>query len=555
MYNITKLCRCRNILTSSTVALLLLPRAEASPPSTISLSPLGTYQAGSFLTSAAEIAAHDPITQRLYVVNAQAARIDVLSIIDPLNPVSVGTIAVAGYGAVANSVSVHSGIIAVAVEANPKTDPGKVVFFNSGLQPLSAVTVGAQPDMLVFAPDGRTLLVANEGEPAEDYSIDPEGSVSVIRLPHGPAGAGAVVQSDVIDAGFSAYNGFSPQTLFYGNGTPGTAKPAIRVFGPETINVVSQNLEPEYITISQDSKTAWVTLQEANSLAILDIPSGSIRKLVGLGTKNHNVPGNGLDASDADGTVNIRPWPVEGLYLPDAIASFRRGPDTFLVLANEGDSRDWDGYGEEERIRDLALDPIAFPDAASLKGNAQMGKLRVTSAQGDPDGDGVYSELYSFGSRSVSIRDAAGNLVWDSGDQIEQITSTINGVLFNSNHETNSFDNRSDDKGPEPEAITTGQVGGRIYAFLGLERVGGIMVFDVTEPTAPFYVDYVNRRNFTFATTLPAAGDLGPEGVLFIKGESSPTGKPLLVVANEVSGTTTLFAINLIHPSRGKNGK
>lgn len=533
----------------SLAASLALPAMAASPHS-ISIAPVGSISAGSFLTSAAEIAAHDPATQRIFVVNAQAARVDVVSIANPATPTLIGVIEVTAYGAVANSVAVHDGIIAVAVEAGVKSNPGKVVFFDSALQFISQVTVGALPDMLTFSPDGKSVLVANEGEPESDYSADPEGSVSIIKLDGGVAN---LTQDHVLTAGFGAFNGMSRESLFNGTGSEEDTKPAIRVFGPES--TVAQNLEPEYITVSQDSKTAWATLQEANALAIIDIPSATVTELVGLGTKDHNAVGNGLDASDRDGIpvatagrINFQNWPVRGLYLPDAIASYKVGAETYLVLANEGDSRDWAAYSEEIRIGAMVLDPTVFPEAvaADLKKSGKLGRLKATTAQGDTNGNGIFKELYTFGSRSFSIRDSAGNLVWDSGDQFERITAELNPSFFNSNHEINKFDDRSDDKGPEPESVAIGKAFGRTYAFIGLERIGGVMVFDVTDPAAPEFVQYQNNRDFTKATNTLDAGDLGPEGVLFIAEDNSPNGKPLLVVANEVSGTTTVYEISKV---------
>lgn len=522
----------------------------AESPHSISIAPVGSIAAGSFLTSAAEIAAHDPATQRIFVVNAQAARVDVVSIANPATPTLIGVIEVTAYGAVANSVAVHDGIIAVAVEAGVKSNPGKVVFFDSALQFISLVTVGALPDMLTFSPDGKSVLVANEGEPESDYSADPEGSVSIIKLDGGVAN---LTQDHVLTAGFGAFNGMSRESLFNGTGSEEDTKPAIRVFGPES--TVAQNLEPEYITVSQDSKTAWVTLQEANALAIIDIPSATVTELAGLGTKDHNAAGNGLDASDRDGIpvanagrINIQNWPVRGLYLPDGIASYKVGSETYLVLANEGDSRDWAGYSEEIRIGAMVLDPAVFPTdvATDLKKSAKLGRLKATTAQGDTNGNGLFKKLYTFGTRSFSIRDSAGNLVWDSGDQFERITAELNPSFFNSNHEINKFDDRSDDKGPEPESVTIGKAFGRTYAFIGLERIGGVMVFDMTDPAAPEFVQYQNNRDFTKPTNTLDAGDLGPEGVLFISEDNSPNGKPLLVVANEVSGTTTVYEISKV---------
>jgi hypothetical protein len=520
-----------SLLVTAFGAVISLPLTHGAPAlHNIELTPIGTYSSGVLAQSAAEIVAHDAATQRLFVVNAQAATIDVLDMSDPTHPFKVGEIHLSLFGGIANSVAVHDGIVAVAVEAFNKTNPGQVVFFDQNLELLAQVTVGALPDMLTFSPNGRWLLVANEGEP-NSYnnvsvpSVDPEGSVSIIDL---SGGAASVTQASVRTAGFTDFIG-------------ALLDPSIRIFGPNA--TVAQDLEPEYITVSQDSKTAWVTLQENNALAIVDIESATVTDLIGLGFKDHSLPGNALDASDRDSAINIRNWPLQGMYLPDSIDAYLFGGETFLVMANEGDARDWPGYSEEVRVADIALDPIAFPNGSVLKQAANLGRLRVTKAQGDIDGDGDFDVLHSFGGRSFSIRDAQGNLVFDSGDQLERITAALLPNFFNASNDNNTKDSRSPSKGPEPEGLVIGHAYGRTYAFVGLERVGGVASYDITDPHDPFFVDYVNNRDFLAAINSGLAGDLGPEGLLFIKAENSPTGTPLLVTANEVSGTTTVFAI------------
>jgi hypothetical protein len=317
----------------------------APAPKSPTLIRLGTYSTGEFQKSAAEIVAHDPTTQRLFVVNALNAAVDVLDISNPARPAKIREIDLAPYGGVANSVAARDGALAVAVESFQKTDPGAVVLFDRALTALSSVRVGSQPDMLIFSPDGRWLLVANEGEPSSyhdddgEKSIDPEGSVSVIDL---SKGAAHLTQADVRTASFTAFN-------------EGPLDPRIRILGPNA--TVAQDLEPEYIAISPDSRTAWVTLQENNAIARIDIASAKVTRLVGLGLKNHSQAANGLDASDRDdatGTgpaIHIRPWPVRGMYQPDSIAAYDVGGATYLVTANEGDAREWPGFAEEITMR------------------------------------------------------------------------------------------------------------------------------------------------------------------------------------------------------------
>jgi 2',3'-cyclic-nucleotide 2'-phosphodiesterase/3'-nucleotidase/5'-nucleotidase len=405
------------------------------------------------------------------------------------------------------------------------------------------VTVGALPDMLTFTPNGRFVLVANEGEPNsynQPDSVDPDGSVSMIDLRNGIA---ALTQSDVTQLGFAAFNDKS------------LLAPSIRVYGPNA--TVAQDLEPEYIAVSNDSRTAWVTLQENNALAVLDLPNKRVTSLIGLGFKDHSVPDNGFDASDRDGhTIAIQARPVLGMYQPDAIAAFVHQGKTYLITANEGDVREWPGLPgstEAARVSSLALDAAAFPDGAALKANASLGRLNVTKFNGNTDADPEFEQLYSFGARSFSVWDTAGQLRYDSGSLLERLTAARFPDYFNANHTNNTndqpnpndwtHDSRSDDKGPEPEGVTVAKLFGRQFAFIGLERIGGVVIVDLTHPTAPLFVDYVNTRTFGVPANSAAAEDLGPEGLIVVSEEDSPTGTPLLIVANEVSGTTRIFEI------------
>lgn len=486
---------------------------------------MGRYSAGAVGVGAAEISAYDPATKRLFMIHAQAAKVDVLSIANPVAPVRVAQIDATAYGAGINSVAVHNGVVAVAVEAANKQDNGSVVFFSTDAVFINQVEVGALPDMLTFTPDGTRLLVANEGEPSGDYTVDPEGSVSIVDL---RAGIANITQTDVATAGFTAFNN-------------ATLDASVRIFGPNA--TVAQDLEPEYIAVSSDSRTAWVTLQENNAIAIIDIASATVTAIKGLGFKDHSTVGNGLDASDRDNAINIRPWPVKGMYQPDAIAAYTANGRTYLVTANEGDARDYDAFAEEERVAKLKLDPAVFPASEKYTANGKLGRLTVTTTLGDANGDGLYEELYAFGARSFSIRTADASLVWDSGDEFERITAQQYPNDFNANNdETQSLESRSDNKGPEPEGVTVGQIGKQMYAFVGLERIGGIMVYDITNPQAPQFVTYANSRDFS-ATDIAKAGDLGPEGVLFIPRSESPTKRDLLVVSNEVSGTVAIYQI------------
>lgn len=906
--------------------------AQGSDTPPVTLTPLGTYDSGLFDAEAAEIVTYDPETQRAFVVNGGAKTIDILDLSDPAAPTLAGQVDVTQYGGGANSVDFRDGVLVAAVEADDKTENGSAIFFDSNGEFIADVDVGALPDMVTFTPDGTKVLTANEGEPNDDYTVDPEGTISIIDISSGVAN---VTQADVITADFAAFN-------------DAELAPSIRIFGPNA--TVAQDLEPEYIAVSPDSATAFVTLQENNALAVVDLATGVVTDLLPLGFKNYggptadmtmvefsdrpllgttaagqdillggfsglffegvdeagdlkfithpdrgpnaepvdldgdgmaerpfalpdfqaelvrftyspatgaltiterlgltrddgtpitglpnlsgdagmafadevpidltgnllemdpfgadmegvavaddgsfwmvdeyrpaiyhfdpagvllarfvpegsnddeagvdvgiealpevlaqrrvnrgfeavafadgilyafiqspldnpdtandanskasttarivafdtatgatvgqylypldggaldkigdavalpdgdllvierdsavgpgaqkliyrvsmadatnihgradlpvgangglerqsalglaragivpvtkslyvdlgalgytqgdkpeglalvdettlavindndfglvgtfepttgmlddnpapppvvfglvNLRSNGLDASDKDDAINIRTWPVLGMYQPDAIAAYEVDGELYLITANEGDARDYDGYSEETRVGDLVLDLAVYPDAAVLQDAGNLGRLRTTTATGDADGDGLVEQIYSFGARSFTIWDAQGNVVWDSGDALEQITAAAFSDGFNSSGENGTTDERSDDKGPEPEAVTLAALGGRTIAFIGLERIGGVVIYDVTNPHAPQFIDYVNPRDFTAESE--AAGDLAPEGLKFVPAEHSPTGGPLLIVSNEFSGTTTVFSV------------
>lgn len=635
-------------LTSSRTSLLCLSLIAAASlaacggddddfedtPKTLQLEKIGGYSSNVFLKSAAEIPAFDAASKRAFVVNAQSGKLDVLDLSDPKNPKKIAEVnatSVLANGEV-NSVAVQDGLVAVAIQASPKTDPGRVAIYQaSDLKLLGSAPVGALPDMLTFTPDGKTLLVANEAEPSDDYQIDPEGSISVVDVSDR-------ANPKVRTADFKAYNSRAAELLAKG----------VRLFGPNASNTgkatVAQDLEPEYIAVAPDGKTAWVTLQENNALAVVDIASATVTDIVALGYKDHSLAANALDFADSDGTdavIDIKTAPgVLGMYQPDAIAAYKANDgQTYLVTANEGDARAWGentpayfgngaggpgdvtkGFVEEWRVKHLVhksgflrradddlpahlialakgdggalLNPATFAWCGAVAGDPKgcrdddkLGRLKVTWTQGyqthadgtpvwynaagvaDPAGNRLmYDKLYAYGGRSISIWNAQGAQVWDSGAAIEQFLASDECKLgakrdvacktyFNTGHdETATLDARSSAKGPEPEGLTVGTIGDKTFAFVGLERMGGVIVFDITDPKAAKRVDYLNTREgwgekFDEDTppTLSKVGDLGPEGLVFIPARQSPNGKPLLLVGNEVSGSTSVLQLNLTY--------
>jgi hypothetical protein len=487
--------------------------------SAITVGHVGTYATGNPGASA-EISAYDATSQRLFVTNSAALRLEVVDVSNPAAPTLVSTIPLGGDP---THVSVKNGIVAVGVVAAVKTDPGSVKLYDaSSLSSLSTVTVGALPDMVAFTPDGNRILVANEGEPnsyGQPDSVDPEGSISIIDI------SGGAASPTVTTADFSAYIGQEATLRSQG----------VRIFGPGAN--AAQDLEPEFIAVAADGSKAFVTLQENNAVAVLDLATNQITEIQPLGLKDHSVAGNGMDPSDRDGpggsgAISIRTVPVYGMYMPDAIASFDVAGATYYATANEGDSRNYTGFNEEVRVGSASyvLDPVVFPDAATLKNNANLGRLQLTNATGDIDGDGNFEEIHALGARSFSIWDDAGNLVFDSGDDFEQIVAAEAPSIFNSEGTAASFDTRSDNKGPEPEGILVATLFGRTYAFIGLERVGGFMIYDVSNPSSPSFVEFVRGP----------ATDLAPEGLTLYE---RPGGIAYLVVSNEVSGTASIYSI------------
>lgn len=507
MYRITRLL--------VALALFISTAAQAQE---LGITELGRYTDGR--EDALEIVTYDSASARIFITNAASDSIDIVDVSDPTQPVLIGHIDIESYGGGVNSViALGNGYLAAAIEAYVKQDSGKIVFYDINGTYVHDVTVGALPDMVTVSPDGTKVVCANEGEPDDDYLNDPEGSVSIIDISAG------ILNATVTHVGFVG--------LTLNNAAGALLKPN---------TPIEKDLEPEYVAIDSSSSIAVVVCQENNVLITIDLNTATITNAVGLGFKDHSLPGNAFDASNRDNGINIQNWPVKGVYQPDAIGTYYAGGMRYTVTANEGDARDYDGYSSEERIKDLPLDPTAFPNAAMLQSDSMLGRLNSFTPDmiGDTDGDGDLDELYSYGGRSFSIFDASGHLVYDSGDDFEQYIAANYPSFFNCNDGLASKqDARSDDKGPEPEALAVGQIGTRTYAFIGLERQGGIMVYNITDPQNVAFVTFVNSYDVAAGTMT----DVAPEGLVFVPGHKSHTGTHLLIASHELSGTTTLFEI------------
>lgn len=474
----------------------------------------------------AEVVAYDAQHELVFVLGAEG--VDALNAADGELVFSIpksdllGDADLLGTG---NSVAVHGDKLAVAFDGPEQATNGAVGVFTivadgSGVtldyvvQPAASdPATFAVPDMVTFTPDGSKLLVAIEGEPADNWEADPLGGVGIIDVATGNL---TIAGFEAFDAATLAAAGVRLTGLSGPGAEPGTATAAA-------------DLEPEYIAVSADGSTAYVTLQEANAVAVVDIAAGTVTDIFALGTKDHSIDGQGMDASDEDGGINIQTWPVLGQYMPDGIATFEQDGKTYLVTANEGDAREYGDVAEEERLADVTLDPTAFPNAAELQEDDALGRLNIDIRRGDTDGDGDYDQIYAFGARSFSIwevTDSGLALTYDSGDLIEQTLAAQFPDLLD--------DTRSDNKGPEPEGVTLGTVDGQLYAFVGLERANSVMAFAIESPTEA-----------SFAGLFATEGDVSPEVLDFIPAEDAPEGAegPVLLVANEVSGTTTAYEL------------
>ncbi|MFA7349586.1 MAG: choice-of-anchor I family protein [Methylotenera sp.] len=469
----------KNTMIAALVSALFLPAIASADTTFASLTKLWTYDHA--LTGAAgqmsEISAYDSTTNSLWV--AGVAGVDVLnaangSLIQHIDTTSFGSI---------NSVAIYNGIAAFAMESTTRTDAGTIKFFDTTTRALSSginsVTVGALPDMITFTKDGGRLLVANEATPTVygNPSVDPVGSVSIINM--------------------------STRTVEATAGFAGVAQT-----GSYIRTNTGMDFEPEYIAVNASGTKAYVSLQEANAMGVLDLTTNTFSSVIGLGAKDFSVAGNYIDPTDRDyisGTSGptktvLRASSVVGLYQPDGMAAYEANGQTFIVMANEGDTREDDG----DKAR-----------ASTISGTAtDIKRLNISTT------DSATGSLVTFGARSFSIRDEAGNIVFDSGNQLD--AKAIELGIYD--------DTRSDDKGVEPEGVELMVIGDRTYAFIGLERTtkSAVGIFDITDPAHASFIDMIVTD-----------GDISPEGLeSFTMG-----GMHYLAIANEVSNTTSVYSL------------
>ncbi|MFT6925816.1 MAG: hypothetical protein ACJAZP_001408 [Psychromonas sp.] len=559
---------------------------------TIQLVEQGRYHSNIFDESAAEIVTFDKKTQRTFVVNAESKKIDVVRSSDIQNPTLLTSLNVGAdiqkhlnsAAGAANSVDVFDGLLAVAIEAENKTDDGWIAFYDAqSLSFINAVSVGSLPDMVTFTANGKQLLVAIEGEPSDKtYAQDPVGEVAIIDIDwHNNTLKTALTRLDFYEfnQGGARFNELPDQLVL--NGFKAT---------------VAQDLEPEYVAVNKNSSKAYVSMQENNAIAVINLSDKRIEKIMALGFKDHLQAGNELDGNNKDKKALLNNEPALGMYQPDSVSVVTIGGTDYLLTANEGDDRsDWISDLPQDEceagdyyydLQDKSCgDDITLKDALNInvynpsnkhsmldlsnfqKGGAYQGAVKslkfshsASKQFGDLNADGKMDRMLTFGGRSFSIWNMESEqLVFDSGSDFERITAQIYGANFNQSNTKTKAEDRSGKKGPEPEALTSAVIDGKVYAFIGLERMGGIMVYDISNPFKAQFVQYLNHRDLSVnpkdnvaknadgvKTYSIDAGDLGPEGFRFVAAKDSPTNTPILIVGNEVSGTTSFYRIDLI---------
>ena len=526
----------------------------------LNLTQIARYSAGQYNVDGGvmEIVAYNQATEWAYAINGQSGKLAAIPLagltagahVEALTGTEIDVKALVEaedstfqYGDMTSvAISPDSTTLAAALQAQGSNDAGRVALFTceeDGSLTLEAlVETGAQPDMVTFAGDG-VVLTADEGEPREGYGediADPKGSVTVVDV--------EAQESTVVD--FSAFDSQRDQLAEDGIVLKKGSAPSV-------------DLEPEYIAVSGGK--AYVTLQENNAIAVLDIESQAFEGVYSAGFEDHSTTAIDLDKKD-DAYDPQTYESLLGIRMPDGIAAFTVEGATYLVTANEGDAREWgdedlDTFYLSEDERDFGEEGVTSPTGAITAENSGLeGKVVFFKTE---DFDGLDPEKdYVFGGRSFTVFQVTENgleEVFTSGDDFEALTAQYVPEYFNASNDNAVLDDRSGKKGPEAESVTVGTVDGKTYAFVALERTGGVMAYDVTDPEAITFVNYVNTRDF--GTTVEGSeeyedgeldkwvtgGDVAPEGLLFLDAASSPNGEPLLLAACEVSGTVAVYQL------------
>jgi len=499
----------------------------------------------------AEIGTFHAASKRIFATNGVKNSIDIFDISDVANPKKVGSVSLSPYGNDVTSVAAGRDVVVAVVNVSdkfsatgvPTTTNGKIVVFDTNGKVLSSPDVlGVLPDSVSFAPDGTTALVAIEGQPVcakddpataakedTDYSkaSDPVGGVTVVDLTN-PA------------APVLRFAGFDKFTV--------KAMKAKGIAVSSVVNDVSKDFEPEFVS-AVDNNYAFVTIQEANAIGKLNIRTATFENVTrAFESKLESVA---RDTSDRDAGAGPRNYKrVVGASQPDAIAAFTAGAGQYYVTANEGDAREYTCLNDDLRASGLKVDPRRFPDWKAWSANAALGRAKVNPTIGDLDGDGDIDNIHLRGTNSMTIY-RNGSVIWDSGELLDQIQIQAFGVAnINGSHSLSSDkstmnyvgQDRSDDKGAEPEGVAVGMVGDRRIAVLGLERMTALAIFDITVPKKPVFQEWIQMLPAK-ATPAKDVKHWSPEGIVFVPADKSPSGKALIITSYELSGTLSIHQI------------
>lgn len=498
------------------------------------LTHVGRYVTGFSSTDGgvAEIVAYNPNNQKFYLVNGIENKVDIVSlkdleagdepmeleletridVEDMIDGFDVGDLT-------SVAVDMKNGRIAIAVQEDDYDKNGAILILDEDGNYLTHFACGVQPDMITFSPDGRYVLTADEGEPREGYgedSVDPLGSVTVVDLD--------AEEPEAVVVTFEAWDDKRDELVEQ------------NVLVKKDL-LPSADFEPEFIAVNPDATVAYVALQEANAIAVLDLESLEFTDIFALGFKDHREEGNELDVIK-DKDIKIENQDLLGVYMPDGIDLVEIDGDLYLLTANEGDATEWgDDDNEYTNMTEIEIagEEVEVMDKEKMDGFPEV--------EDDVN--------FILGGRSFSmfqVTEEGLDLVFDSGSDFERITAERYPDTFNASNKNNKLDSRSDAKGPEPEDVVTSVIADRVYAYIGLERISGLMVYDITNPEEASFVAYLNTRNFDIdfpedddELLDPAIGDVSAEGLAVVKAEDSPTGHTLILVANEVSGTVAVY--------------
>lgn len=298
----------------------------------------------------------------------------------------------------------------------------------------------------------------------------------------------------------------------------------------------SVDLEPEYI--AANDKTAYVTLQEANAIAIVDLQTLSIENICSAGYEDYEKYPIDIDKKDAAYRPVSYPS-LRGIRMPDGISLFESNGKTYIVTANEGDSREWNEYLNEAECN-FGKGQTSPSGKITAENSGLTGKVVFFDQN---DYEGLNSEYdYLFGGRSFTVYCVDGSgmkEVYTSGNELEAKTAAYFPQYFNCSNDSAEIDDRSGKKGVEAESVTIGTVGEKTYAFIGLERIGGVMAYDITNPDKILFANYINSRDFS----KDIAGDVSPEGLCMISASESADGNAYLLASCEVSGTVAAYKL------------